>query len=167
MHNSFQIITPIIAKLFEAENRRLEANITKVVEANNEAHARLGNGFYYMGTAYSTKAFMRGKKAFLPLHESLEGRMSDHVSDAATLEHDSVQIRQLLFKMLEPCGYTGHLEQDIRDAVPDCIQDALPAEIQALGRVRPHAAMCPITDGQFYNEVMPRIEFYAAARLFY
>ncbi len=167
MFNSHQWIEGILKKLYEAEHRRLQINVNKVVEANNTLYKVLADGFFYNGEFYGTPVRMKGKRVSVPLHIDLFGQMDDHIHDANTLAEDGVKIRQLLFKLLEPCGNTGHMAQDIRDAVPDCIQDALPNEIRCLGRIRPNEQMVPLPDMGFYREIMPKIEFYAAARMFY
>lgn len=167
MFDSFKWITNIVTKLYEAENRRIKKDITNLIEANNLKHSVLARQMVFQGTVYSSLNAAL-PKVMLPLHEDLTEKGEYLVKDMAELAADGIRIRQALFMLLEPCGYTGHMDQDIRDAIPDCIQDTLPSEIRERSRIRPFEQMLdPGPNHEFVMEVLPRIEFYAAARLFY
>jgi len=168
VHNSHQYITPILAALLTAEHRRLEAEVVRMHLANKNAWGKPGDGFVYKGEFYVPKGTPNGKRTILPLRDRLQSEMDDHITDRSIIENDGARIQQLLFKLLEPCGFTGHMDQDIRDAIPECIQDLLPEQIRQLERMRPPVSLLKHPrDFRFYEEVLPRIEFYSAARLLY
>lgn len=136
--------------------------------SNKRAWSKPGDGFIYMGEGYVPKGTPNGKRTLLPLHLDLWDEASSHIQDRKVIENDGAQIQMLLFKLLEPCGYTGHLAQDVRDAIPECIIDVMHPDIRALRRTRePVSLLNHPRDWEFFNEVHPRIEFYSAARLLY
>lgn len=168
MRNSHQLIQAILAALFTAEHRRLEGELQRLHQANKNAWAKLADGFVFQGQFFIPKDVPNGPRTNLPLHERLWGEAKEFLADRKLIEDDGQNISQLMFKLLEPCGLTGHLDQDIRDAVPECIQDLLSEEIRALSRIRPAKEMLHHPrDWKLYDQVHPRIEFYSAARLLY
>lgn len=168
MDNSHQYITPILAALFTAEHRRLETAMVRLHQANIRAWNQQGDGFIYMGEAFIPKGTPKGKRNNLPLHLDLWGEADAHLADRRIIENDGAQIQQLLFKLLEPCGYTGSMAQDVRDAIPECIIDIMHPDTRALSRMRePVALLNHPRDWKFYERVLPKLEFYSAARLLY
>lgn len=168
MENSHQYITPILAALFSAEQRRLEAAMVRFHEQNKKLWQKQGDGFVYAGEAFIPKGTPLGKRTKLPLHEDLWGEMSAHLKDRQTVENDGAEISQLLFKLLEPCGYTGSLDQDIRNAIPECIIDVMPDKIRKLDRIcPPQQILNHPRDWRFFERVLPKLEFYATARMLY
>lgn len=168
MQDSFKLITRILETLFKHEHARLERTVSHLHISNTQRWGKLGDGYSYQGIFFIPKGTPNGKRNILPLHIDLEPEAADHILDRQTIERDSSRIAQLLFKLYEPCGYTGHLEQDVRDATPDCILDVMSEDIRALKRMRePQSLLKHPRDWNLYNETLPRIEFYSAARLLY
>lgn len=164
MHNSHKYITYILSELFKAETRRLEKSTDRILESHQEiTHQRL-DGFMYQGKFYrhSNAAVGGGKR--VSLHLDLWSKMEQHLADEKQVSLDHASIHQILFKLIEPCFCL----QDIRDAIPDCIIDILPQEIRSLERRRnPEFFLNHERDFKHYAKVLPRIEFYSAARLLY
>lgn len=168
MENSYQYREMILSSLFVAEHRRLETELVRLHRANKAAWNKQGDGFIYRGEFYIPHGTPRGKRSNLPLHERLHGEGDSFVKDKEFIAADAALISQLLFKLLEPCGYTGQMDQDIRDALPECITDVLPDHVKKLSRMRePPFILNHPRDFRFYEEVLPKLEFYSAARLFY
>lgn len=157
------IIDRIIDVLFVAEHRRLAKFITAMVDMNQEAHGRLLDGFHYEGIHYRREG-LKGALTKAVLHPSLEPQMDAHLLDRATVKNDEQQIRQTLFKLLDPC----RSEQDIRDTLPNCLTDTLGDTARLARRNEP--AFTIRDDARAlrqYHKVLPRIELYSAARLLY
>lgn len=163
MDNSHQWITYINKALFEAEERRLAEIITGIHRSNQEASAKRSDGFLYLGKPYKPKNGPRGGQ-YITLHLSIWPEMDAYLKDAKTIADDKQAITQLLGRLLENC----FCEQDIRDAVPETIIDTLPREYQIMERRR----NCDFflknpRDFRLYDRVLPKIQFYSAARLIY
>lgn len=169
MLNTHSYITPILSSLFQAEHRRLDGTIKRLHLANKTAWGgKEGNGFIHQGEFYVPSGTPAAGRKFLPIHCDMLGEADEFVADKQKIGNDSQVISQLLFKLLEPCGICSDLNQDIRDAIPDCITDTLPPEVKALGRIRqPTFFLNHERDLRLYNQVIPTIEFYSIARLIY
>jgi len=83
----------------------------------------------------------------------------------AKVDLEKQLIKQSLSHLLIPC----RSEQDIRDALPDCLSALMPRSIQALPRTNEEAWTIRNDERALrqYRKALPRIEFYSAARLIY
>lgn len=159
-----KVIDHIIQLLFAAEDRRLTAAIDQMCRDNNEAYApERFDGFHYQGRFYRPDG-LRGNLKRKVLHLSLHPKMDLHLKDEAAVRLDEQMIRQTLFQLLDPC----RSEQDMRDALPNCLSDTL----GEIGRLpRQSAEAFTILDNpramKQYNKVRPKLELYSAARLLY
>lgn len=162
MQNSHQWITAILDTLFGAEARRLQKSVDALHDQNQEACRESLDGFMFQGKFYRHSASAAGGGKRKTLHLSLWPAMQAHLADEAQVELDKQKIRQVLFRLIEPC----HCLQHVRDAIPDCIADTLPPEISSLDRMG-GPNFQTLRDLRQYNAVLPRIEFYSAARLLY
>lgn len=162
MQNSHQWITIILDTLFTAEGRRLQKNIDQLHESNQELSKKHAEGFIFQGTFYRHSLSAAGAGTYSTLHLKLWPDMQVHLRDQEQVELDKQKIRQVLFRLIEPC----HCLQHVRDAIPDCIVDTLPAEVSALDRMG-GPNFQTLRDLRQYNLVLPKIEFYSAARLLY
>lgn len=168
--NIYPFIHTILQSLFSAEERRLKNFIFKMNERNSEALGENFDAFAYQGKVYRCTTLL-GRIRSPTLHESLQSDMDKYLVDAETIGNDKDAIKQLLFRLLEPSGFTGHFDQDVRDAIPECIIDTINShfpEIASLPRMRPPAFnLKHPRDFHLYEKVLPKLEFYSAARLLY
>jgi hypothetical protein len=164
----FQLIQKFLTDLFVAEKRRLDKSIADLIQDNNEAKGVQAAGFLFYGEYYTAQGFMTmpgtggaGKEI---LHDSLNKRMEWHVKSAQTVAHDERLIGQIVFKLLGPCETL----QDMRDTLPDCLAEMIPA-LKNLPRINDAGySLRGDTRGEAqFQQWLPKIEFYAAARLMY
>lgn len=165
MRDAFSVITAIDEQLFAAEERRLARATDALCEANQEAHGGSpSDGFRFQGRAYRHSLTPPGGRNFTSLHLSLWDRMTAHVADQQRLEDDRASVKQLLFRLIEPCT----CEQHVRDAVPDCVADLLPEPYLSLGRMgSPTGSIHDPRLMRQYQKTLPKIEEYAATRLIF
>lgn len=169
MINTHSYIKAAMDNLFKAEYRRLDKSITKIHEANQERKRLRLDGFMYMGVFYKPEATPLGPGQRLTLHLDLWPQMDEHLADVKTVEYDRKCIHQLLFKVLEPCGYIGgNVFQNMRDVIPDCILDTFAEEIRSLHRIgSPTATIHHVRDLRQLSALIPKMEFYSASRMLY
>jgi hypothetical protein len=164
MHSYNKYIDAIKNALFVAEDRRYEKQITDLHRSNQECMGQSLDGFMYEGTFYKPATSPFGKGIRRTLHLSLWDNMMAVLKDRKIVETDKQLIGQMLFKLLDPC----FSHQDIRDAIPECIIDVCGQEITSLSRCRnPGFFLNHPRDFRQYDEILPKIEFYSAARLIY
>lgn len=161
------IITEMLTAVFQPEYRRLAAWVDRICKQNREAYNDPDLiGFIYNGQVYKPLAVDAAVTAIKRrgLHSTLTDSMENYLRDIGALTRDKAYIAQSLFKLIEPCENL----QDVRDALPNCLCDALPA-LNGLSRGREEAwtiAGDPRAQRQ-YAKILPQIEMYAAARLIY
>lgn len=163
--NAHEIIKKIIAALFTAEERRLGASREVLITANAEFYpGRPHDGFIYQGKPYDRANLVNGRRTRISLHFEMVSRMDAHLADEEKVWSDRHYISQMLFTVLQPCSDW----QDIRDALPNCLVDTLP-ELRSYQRNRPEAytIQSDTRTVRQFNKILPRIEFYATARLLY
>jgi hypothetical protein len=163
--NAHEVIQRIARSLFSAEERRLEKVKDQLVASNKECFPdRPHDGFTYKGVPYDPSNLTKGARTRVSLHLSLSDQMDEYLEDKEKVWTDRHYISQMLFTLLHPCDSA----QDIRDALPNCIVDTLD-DIKQLRRVR--EAAYTIQDNKMnhrqYLKILPRMEFYATARLLY
>lgn len=162
-HSPHKVIDHIINVLFAAERRRLTRAIDDLCKSNQEAYGEKLDGFHYQGRFYRPEGLM-GQLKRKVLHLSLFDRMDLHLADEAAVKADEQFIRQTLFQLLDPCK----TPQDMRDALPNCLADAL-GEHSRLPRMNEEAFT--IRDNpramKQYNKIRPKLDLYSAARLLY
>lgn len=159
-----KLIDWIIHILFSAEERRLSKIIEETVRMNQEAYGKSYDSFHYQGEFFRPEN-LRGQLTRTVLHPSLNARMDSYFVDRGTVQTDKQQLRQVFFKLLDPCK-TG---QDIRDVFPDCLTDTLPDWAKNLPRFNEPAFTIngDARAQRQYQKALPKIEFYSAARLLY
>lgn len=160
----FLTITAILSHLFERE----EAHLAARARALLPKHAALGgskDGFRHMGfiTTELTGSY-KTRGTYDRLHPSLAPEMDAIMAAGKTIETDRAWIKQALAILLED----AHSPQDIRDALPNCMQGVIP-ECTGLQRTRPEAYTIADNPRAFsqYMRLRDKIEFYVAARLLY
>lgn len=163
-HQLFDIVTQILAVLFERE----EANFIKLEQDLVTRHSQLGgskDGFRHMGQVYThLTGSSRRQGTYDRLSPELTGEMDSIRTTRKQVEMEKNLIRQALVLVLK--GVSA--PQDIRDALPNCLKDLIPA-IARLPRTREEAYTLldnPRALSQ-YMRIRDRIEFYVASRLLY
>lgn len=165
IHNSrYGEIQTILQALFDREF----ANLAKREQALITKHTSMGgsaDGFRYMGVIYSQLAGrMRSMGNYDRPHESLVPELSAIITERKVLEGDRTRIQQALALVLAGT----HTTQEIRDALPNCLQHLVPG-LAGLERTREEAYTL-VDNPRAYSQYMmirPKIEFYVAAQLLY
>jgi len=157
-------ITDIMRFLFEKEDK----DLTKREMAIVTRHTQLGgspDGFRYLGSIYSALAgATRQRGRYDRLSPTLVPEMDGIHTDRKILEVDCSRIKQALVLVL--VGVSSF--QDMRDALPNCLQDSIP-ECKGLARTRDEAYTL-LDNRRAYSQYMQlreKIEFYVATRLIY
>lgn len=119
--NHTNLINKLMVSLFAAEERRLAAFIIELNDRNKVAQNASIDGFLYNGKAYmpsSGQLVIPSKGEAKPtLHCDLQDEMETWVKDMKSIHDDSLLVRQMLFRILQPC----RSETEIRDALPECL----------------------------------------------
>lgn len=160
----YNTITTILAALFEHEEKHLRNRSDAILE-RHIAKGGSKDGFRHMGmivTKLTGSSLPRG--TFDRLHESLMPEMDTLRTEKKQLETDKALIQQTLALVLKD----AHTPQDIRDALPNCVQDIIPI-CRGLQRSRPEGYTLldnPRALSQ-YMRTRDRIEFHIGTRLLY
>lgn len=165
LSSKHEIIKQIMAKLFSAEERRLETVRDQLVKANAEYYPnRPHDGFTYQGKPYDLSNLARGPRTRVSLHLKMVDQMDAYLADHDQVWGDRYYISQILSPILGPCDSL----QDVRDALPNCLMDTIEA-LRSYQRTRPEAYTIQADTRSFrqYQKILPRIEFYATSRLLY
>jgi hypothetical protein len=161
---TLKIVDRLTTSIFSHEIARLTRREIELVREN----ARMGgaaDGFFYRGILYSDldpAVRAQGEKG--NLNANLHLAMDDHLRDKGVVEFDRHRVRQALTLILQDT----RSDQDVRDALPNALKDALP-ELQGLSRTRPEAYTVqgnPRAERQ-YQKLREKLEFYNAAKLIY
>lgn len=160
----FDLVTNILNYLFDAENNQLNSRQMALVPR----HAALGrsqDGFRYQSSVYTHLSGQSKKMGtYDSLHPSLVPEMDLIVSERSTNQAERARIRQALFLALKDTSSF----QDIRDALPNCLQDLVPV-CRGLERTREEAYTLAHNPRAYYQymQLREKIEFYVATRLLY
>lgn len=156
-------IKGIMENLLTAEERRLEKARVDLIEKNRKFYPdEPHDGFTYVGSVYDPPNLPRGPRKRVFLHTSLHPEMDALIKDREQVLSDRYVLSQLLFRLLAPCKD----DQDIRDALPECIIDT--TDLPRMTRLRePGWTLTSAQDQRQFKMILPRIEFYSAARMLY
>lgn len=147
------------------EDRRLKANVDRLVTMNQEITRTPYMGFYYCGLAYRHSEAPPGQMPYPELSPELYDEGDFHRQSVETVANDIQAIRQSILALVRTCLDL----QDIRDALPECLVQAVGTELTRLKRTRPPA--WSLEEGsrahRQYLKILPKIEFFATARLMY
>lgn len=162
----FKLIQLLLSELFVGEKRRLAKSVTDLINANNELKGEQAAGFLYMGEYYTAEGFrvMGAGTKKLTLHDSLTQKADWHIRSAQKVADEERLIGQIIFKLLMPCQTL----QEMRDTLPDFLAEIIPA-LKKLPRHNDVGfSLRDDTRGsRQFEKLLPRMEFYAAARLIY
>ena len=148
-----------------AETRRLTKVMDEIIERNMELTPTPIMGFIHQGLSYRHTQAPMGKVIYPELHVQLTDDMSSYLTSKGNIKSDLQLISQALFPIIR----LSTSQQDLRDGLPDCLVSTLMLDVAKLPRTRPPAFM--LEEGsrahQTYQRVLPKIEFFTAARLLY
>lgn len=120
------MVVELMEKLFEPDQRRLSGVILQMNRANRVLMQSSVDGFRYMGQCFVPKdgKFIRvGHVKGLPeLHDEFYPQMEQWCKDAALIQTDRAMVRQTLYRLLDGLSH----DQDIRDALPECLVSLVP-----------------------------------------
>jgi hypothetical protein len=165
----------LLIDLFKAETRRLDRDLADLNSRNKAVQQRQDDGFLYNGDFWlppgqTTASAMLNKKSSPTLHITLWGDMERWLRDQYAVKTDRDTIAQIIWMLIRDCGSDANSDvfQDIRDALPDCLV-ALADVFNRLQRTRPPAWTIFGNDMALrnYHRFLPKLELYAATRLFY
>jgi len=168
IYTSFRLISHIQEQLFSHEEKRLQETTKEIVRAartilKGDIAGVIYEGIFYPNPDRTTPIQQSERKP--PLPEQLEPRMVAHMADALKVATDRQTIWQAIYKLLENCDTV----QDLRDALPACLEDVFPNELKNMPRVRPE--MFTVQDDhrglRLAEKALPLMQFYTAARLIY
>lgn len=156
----------IVSHLEKTENRRLQAYVDTLVNQNMKLtndHSVMG--FIYNGLPYRHSTAPSGKLAWKAPHMELVSKVEDMLDNISRTKTDMQLIKQVLANLCRPCVS----QQDLRDVLPECLIFVLDDAGQKLERTRAEA--WTIQDNpramRQYQKILPKIHFYANARLIY
>lgn len=123
-------------------------------------------GFMYQATMFHVDGQQPTAGATkIVLHPTLMDRMVEFVEKRKKTQRDMDMIRQCLITLFHSCT----TYQDIRDVIPDCVLQFVP-EVQNLSRTREAAFNLKDnnpTAYKHYLKILPKMEMYSVAKLFY
>lgn len=165
LDSNHKLIDQIMDVLFSPEDRRFASWIDQLCRRSQELQTKPVTGFLHDGLYYRPSNMIVAvdvEKRLL--HDQLYDEMDTYLRDKAEVELDRAQIKQILFKLLQPC----QTQQDYRDALPDCIASVIPV----IGHTpRSGPALWTIQNDaralRQYAQIEPRLEMYVAARIMY
>lgn len=158
------LVNYLCKNLFEAEERRIKAVTVDLIQQNSEAHNTQLDAFFFRSVIYRYPG-ARGRPTSRSLHVSLYGTMEKCLEDMDRVQADQAEVQQMLFRLMQPCT----TQQEIRDALPDCLTEMLPEWGKKLER-RYEEAWSITTDPRAweqYQKAKPKIEMYSVTRLLY
>lgn len=163
--NSKELIDRILFDLFSAEERRLEGVKTALVKKNQTYYPdKPHDGLIFYGETFDLPDLVRGARTRVTLNRALESEMNAFIKDRNEIEHDKRIIGQILLALLKPCTSPT----DIRNTLPEFLLPSIP-EYKGLRRTD-EPAWSISHDARMmrqYEKILPKMEFYSAARMLY
>lgn len=163
--NYHEIIKQICDNLFVGEERRILDAKARLVDKNKDKYpSQPHDGFSFMGKVYDTPGLVRGPRTRVALHRDLVPELEGILVDEEQIWGDRHHISQTLFQLIHFCD----TEQDVRDALPECLVGFIPS-LKQLSRYREEAYTLqnrPMLRRQ-YEKALLRIHFYSGTRLLY
>lgn len=159
----FKLTDQIVGQLLNAEIRRLSNWQDKLVQKNQEYYPNT-YGFLFNGSRHKQSNVTGQLPRFPELHPDLWEEGYRFHKDVVALKQETAFVRQALVSVLEDCKDN----QDIRDALPDCIVDMIDP-LRGLSRTREEAFTIQNKPRQLrqWQKARPNIDVYAAARLIF
>ncbi|TIN00984.1 MAG: hypothetical protein E5Y34_11045 [Mesorhizobium sp.] len=159
----FHNVTFLLNLLFEREEAQLHKREVAMITKNTSLGGT-PDGFRHLGMTYTLIAGHRGRANFGRLNQDLVSEMTEITDERQATQNEKDRIKQAFTMVLRDC----HDYQDMRDALPNCVQDLIP-ECRTLERTRPEAFTIADNPRSYtqYMKLREKIEFYVASRLLY
>lgn len=164
----YKLIMSLIDGLFKPEQRRLEGRIKAINAQNKELTNVNVDGFLFEGIFYrpatgTLNLAPKGESKKIP-HPSLWEEIRGYVSDLNDIHRDASLIKQVLQCLLSDC----HSDQDIRDALPECLVGFC-SGLDRLKRTREPAYTIQANQTALaqYLKILPKMEVYSVSQLLY
>ena len=158
------LIELVLESLFGNEDRRLDRLVEILNRENNVKLGHQATGFLVMGRYFKPKDAPATRDREI-LHMDLLDKGLGFLADIDRVAADRQRVKQTLYLMLRSCK----TEQDLRDALPDCLQTMIGQSIRNLPRTRPEGYT--IIDNERahrqFLEIKETIEFYSVSGLLY
>lgn len=161
-----KLVDDILVLLREPEIRRANADINRLVMSQMELTKTDLPGFLYRGIQYRHTGCPKGKIQFQSLEPALYPDMEYHLANQRSTAVDLQVVRQVILSLVQDCIDF----QDVRDALPECLVRTVgSSELNRLDRTRdPGWNLDPNSRAyRQYLKYLPKMEFFAAARLMY
>ncbi len=163
-----KFIWDLMDKLFEADKHRLERTVTKLCERNKQLKKDGFDGFMFSGRRYYPHTghiiVIDRTQAMPTLDLSLHPEMMAHLRDQKAYDDERTVISQMLFQLLKPCK----TNQDLRDALPECLVGFVPT-LKGIRRQEEPAYTLRENDRakRQYEKLLPKIEACSVGNLIY
>ena len=158
------LIEVILESLFGNEDRRLDRLVEILNRENDKKLGHPATGFLVMGRYFKPKEAPASRDREM-LHLDLLDQGLAFLADMDRVSADRQRVKQTLYLMLRFC----RTEQDIRDALPDCLQTMVGQTIRNLPRTRPEGYTIIDNERAYrqFLEIKETIEFYSVSGLLY
>lgn len=165
--NTKQLIDFISGELFKAEDRRLAGVVNDLSRSNRETLGTHCFNFMYGGKVYmptNAPTISTGPGSSVGLAFSLTNQMEAFLKDKANIDRDRKLIEQMIFKLIYQCCN----EQEVRDALPDCLVSVVPS-LSKLPRKLDQKFIIRHDERTLrqFEAILPKMEFYSVMRLMY
>lgn len=159
------LVNKLTSYLRAPEDRRIKTNVDRLVSLNQEITRSPYMGFYYRGMAYRHSEAPPGQMPYPEISPELYNEADAHILSVQGVSDDIQAIRQSILALVRTCLDL----QDIRDALPECLVQAVGSELTKLKRTRDPAWSLERDSRAYrqYLKILPKIEFFAASRLMY
>ena len=159
--------SPLVKELFAAEIRRLDRMLDELGQSNDRlTDGQPSAGFMYRGDFYKRASYknptQHGERK--PLVKQLWTGMEKYQAEKGKLMMDIYKINQMVFRLVKGCT----TEQDIRDALPECLVNISPF-LRQLSRTNEEGWTLIGEERAIrqFKAVKPLMEFYSATSMLY
>lgn len=166
--NTTTLIDQLTTTLFKHESEHADKLLNELIDANNRLKGIVSVGILLQGkkfvpTQYGKLTALQAVK--IPsLHFTLMECGNDFLREVNQSEIDKAQIKQILFKILQPCSNI----QDVRDALPECIVNNH-APLLAMQRTREevYTIKDDVRAMKQWKDLLPKISLFAMSKFIY
>lgn len=160
------LITTLVNRLFEPEDRRLDLVITELDRQNREMKGHERQGFILGGQVFIPRKspYIRDKVSYPSLAWPLTEQANAFLRDANSIRDDKQMISQIMGLAIMPCSTVN----DIRNALPESIV-ILSSDLLALPRtnVEGYTLLGNERSMEHFRVMSAKVDFYAALQMVY
>jgi hypothetical protein len=160
----YELVTGLIATLFEREEASLTRRIENVATRNSALGGSI-DGCRHAGVVFtSLKGKKRSMGSYSRIHPTLVEEANLILEDQKILASEKAKIQQAFAIVLRDARSL----QDIRDALPNAVRDIAP-ELSHLERTRPEAYTLADNPRSYtqYMKLRDKIEYHVASRMLF